>query len=359
MGKRTAAALVITLVLAVTAIDGGLMEPMAVFTGEWRPFVTQETHGYGVVPEIVTAVLHDMGIDPGYTFLHYYKCYDMVREDGDAGAFPFHRVPDREKEMFFSDWLFSVSYVFFYRRGQRGDLGGIARVDQLSNKKVAVMEGYPRRYSYGKTFGGYIDKMAKVPARTELEAFGLLRDGEVDFVPASKRVGREIIRRHFNQYNYDYNRHFSSEDSLHFIVSKAGPASGDNKAFMERFNASLAKLRANGVYGEIKRRNYDPDLDLYRGEEPINVVRLSPTGSFPLILGRDKKRGEKQKRNKAPAYIIPNGTRAVIKQWSEKFRSAAAFEIHEQMFAETLVQLLEGPLKGKRLWVKNLHIELE
>lgn len=353
---------IITMTLFIWGILNVNSQPMKtvrIVTGEWNPYVTQRIDGYGVITEIVTAVLNDMEIEPEYSFLYFYKCYDMAKENKYIGTFPFHIVEDRRDEMYFSDSLLTVKYVFFYNKELHQDYGNIKDPDNLKSKKVAVIQGYPKKYSYGTKFREMIDLMKVDTSKTEIEAFQLLKRGRVDLVPASERVGRDIVRGHFNQYKFGIIPNISSKETLHFIVSKTGTNSRNNEQFINKFNESLLTLQENGIYDEIKRRSYDPDLNLYKGEKQTGVVRLNAKDSFPLILGRKEQREKGKERNENPAYLIPNGTRAIILEWSEKYWKADKFEIHDQMFAETQVQLLEGPLKGDSLWVKNLHIEFE
>lgn len=345
----------ILLILGVANIYSQPMKTVRIVTAEWSPYVSQRIEGYGVFTEIVTAILNDMEKVPEYSFLYSYKCYDMVKEGKYQGGFPFHKVEDRIDDLHFSEPLMDVTYVFFYNKERNKEFGDITNSDSLKGKKVAVITGYPKKYSYGKGFRDLIDLMEEVTVKTEIEAFQLLKNDEVDLVPASKRVGRDIIRGHFIQHKFDTIPVFSSTEKVYFVASKTS----SNKEFIKKFNKSLQTLSENGICDEIKRRNYDPDLGLFKGEKQTGVVRLSATDAFPLILGRKKQREKGKERNENPAYLIPKGTRAIILEWSDKFLEPDNVEIHEQMFAETRVLLLEGPLKGYSLWVKNLHIEFE
>lgn len=346
------------ILLALGAVNA-LGEPMnaeTIVTGEWKPYVSRDIDGHGFIAEIVTAVLNDMDIKPQYAFLHFYKCYKLVRENRYVGTFPFHKFESREKDMFFSAPIMDVQYVFFYNKRLHKENTVIGGPKDFKGKKVAVIHGYPVEYSYGKEFQKHIDAMAIVKVNSEIEAFDMLDKGKVDLVPAEERVGRNIIRRHFVQYKYGIIPGLSSKETVHFIASKSDPA---NQKFIEKFNNALAKIRENGIYENIKRQRYDPDLDLYQGEKQTGVVRLNATDAFPLILARENRTEKNVERRDSPAYLIPNGTRAIVLEWSEKFWQADKFEIHDQMFSESQVQLIEGPLKGRSLWTKNLHIQFE
>jgi hypothetical protein len=61
------------------------MEYVKIVTGEWGHCASSELDGFGMVTEIVTAVLHAMNKDPEYLFLQFYKCYELVKENSYQG----------------------------------------------------------------------------------------------------------------------------------------------------------------------------------------------------------------------------------------------------------------------------------
>ncbi|NIR50951.1 transporter substrate-binding domain-containing protein [candidate division KSB1 bacterium] len=337
----------ITLILNVGNLHSQPLESIDIVTGEWSPYVTQRIDGFGVMTKIVTAVLNDMELKPEYTFLHFYKGYELVKEGSIRGTFPYFKTEPREREMFFSDSLFAVRYVFFYQKDRFKDISKIKRLADLAGYKVAIIKGY----SYGKKIDAALANMRGVSAYNEINAFRMLQKGEIDLLPASEKVGQDLIRRYFGDAPYEFGiiPDLYSEEYVYFIVSKS---ESRNKRFIEAFNRSLRKIRQNGVYNDIVNSYYDQALDRYVGQSQTRLVRLTASDSFPLILGRENVDDKE-------TYLIPKGTRAVVVEWSTRFLEKGKFKIYDEMFKKTRVKLMEGPLKGKTLWVNNLHIEFE
>ncbi len=313
-------------------------KPINVVTGEWPPYSSEKESGYGLATKIVRAVLNDMGYEPQLSFLPFYLGYDLVKKGKIKATYPYFRNDVRLKAMYYSEPLIEVENVVFYIKEKLPNAELINNPRQLDKYKIGFVKGYSY-FEEART--GWKNT---VEFKTELTAFKMLLNGKIDFLPATKEVGQAILRMHFNdvQHKFGYLPGITSKQHVYLIVSKQNPG---NKAFINQFNASLKRIKTEGIYDQILDTH-----DLENGG--TRLVRLNGLDSFPMIRAREN-------RDDDDAYILPRGTRAIVLQWSERFLKKGKFKMYDEMFNLTRVRIIEGPLKGKVLFVENMYIEFE
>lgn len=82
------------------------------------------------------------------------------------------------------------------------------------------------------------------------------------------------------------------------------------------------------------------------------LVTLSSIDQFPIVLATKNRKGVKR-------FILPRGTKASVIEWSPYFLNAGIFNVFDELSNKTKVKIINGPLKGKMLWVDNMYIEIE
>ncbi len=330
--------ILISLLLIISTLQSQSLKSLELVTGEWPPYTTSRIEGNGLITELVRAALQDMGYDPTFSFSPFFIAYELARKGTVTAAFPFFKNEERQKEMYFSDPLYEVTNVIFYNKNLNPNFNNIKNISELKN----YMVGFVRSYSYSNV----IKKAAvnSIEVKTEVTAFKLLMEGEIDLLPASKAVGRAIVDRHFGMIKHYLGIIPSLEykETVHLIATKNKSSS---RNFINRFNKSLQTIKEAGIYQEII------DMTL-SGAAVSPLVRLQNPGSFPMIIARENP-------NEDEIYIIPRGTRAVVLEWSPHFLLKGDTKMYDEMFKKSKVRIVEGPLKGKVLYVENMYIEIE
>lgn len=318
------------------------IEPVEIVTGEWPPYTTQQDEGGGRLTRLVSAVLLGMGTKPSFTFHPFYLGFDLTQSGVAAGTFPYYRTPEREKTMLFSMPLREVEHAVFFNPRREPAVGRIRSLAELSKFTGAGVKGYAYVAEVEEAL-----KASGVPKlNSEVQAFERLASdsGGVDFVVAAREVGEAIVETYF----FDQQDRFAVVDGLtwtrpvHFLVPKSRDGGA---AFLARFNESLIRIREEGIESALKRQERSSEM------EDKRIVRLTDPGGFPLIMARAT-------QDSKETVTLPRGSRAVVLEWSENFRTPMQTKIYDQMFALSKVKLLDGPLKGRIVWVQSLHIEL-
>ena len=330
--------LLISFLLAFSSLSAQSLKNLELVTGEWPPYSTSRVEGYGLITELVKAALQDMGYNPAFSFSPFFIAYELARKGTVTAAFPFFKNDQRLKEMYYSDPLFEVNNVIFYNKNVNPTFSGIKSISELKNYRV----GFVRSYSYSEEIMNAA--MNSVEVKTEVTAFKLLMEGKIDLLPASEAVGQAIVDRHF-----DMVKHYLGilpsikyKETVHLIASKRVAA---NRSFMNQFNESLKTIKDAGIYQEIIDKNLS-------GASASRLVRLQNPGSFPMIIARENPDDDE-------IFVLPRGTRAVVLEWSPHFLIKGDTKMYDEMFKKSKVRIVEGPLKGRVLYVENMYIEIE
>lgn len=305
-------------------------------TGEWFPYTTNQENFQGIISEIVSATLKLEGVETELVFLNFDKAYKDTLDKKYKGTFPYFKTPQREKKMLYSNSLFTVENVLFYNKDRYN------KNKNIKEQKIGIVDGYAYKNINIEQFKNIIT----IP--NELVAFDMLHKGEITLLPANKLVGINIIKKYFNDFYSNVSiikdKQFRTKDSLYLIV----PTNKQNEQFLKIFNSSLEKLKHIGIYKKIILENrslIDTSLS--------SVVKLvNNVDAFPMVVGTDTI-DSKQK------YIIPRGTKAIVLKWSKHFKQKGLLKIYDEMFKKTKVKIVNGPLKGKILYIENMFIEID
>lgn len=317
----------------------GQLPAVRLTTGEWPPYTGEELPHGGLLTRMVELAMANMGEEAEVRYLPFFIGYNRTLEGDHFATFPYVKTPERLAEMRYSDLLAEIDLVMFYKRGAIPDPARLDTVEEFSELRIGRVVGY--QYEglgpiYQESEGRY---------SSEVMAFRALERGEVDLVPASRQVGVRLIRELFNDYyrSYDYLPNWSLSQKVFLVVPRAAEG---GEEWLRAFNESLAFLKEKGTVDEL--------LSL-AGEETLvsSIVRLvNNTETHPLVIARDEPNAEE-------GYVVARGTRAVVLQWSQRFTEAGEVRVFDEMFAKSRVRIIEGPLKGKVVWVENMFIEVE
>lgn len=330
-----------------------LLERAVVVTGEWPPFTTERIEGHGLLSVLVTEILKAMGRDPEYQFLPFSIALETTNEGNAIGSFPWLRNAEREKEFVYSNALLDIEFAVFVNPTVGVAAADLVSFDDLKTLKTVRVAGY----AYGKLdclldYGestcpvkGNGGAVETTTIDSEFHAFEMLNRGEVDYLAASEAVGRSLIERAFSvedqkRFTVIDRPEFRWSMSVHFLFPNDR---ADAATLKSSFDAVLAEFETNGRIAELRQRLKRDVLWAH------NIVDLNGGAGTGLAAGYRKSGSQ------APV-ILPRGTRGVVLEWSASLRGRSGETANDATM--TRVLLTNGPLRGERLWVPDVYLEL-
>lgn len=328
--------------------------PIAVFTGEWSPYISQSSDGissgaggaYGITSDVVTATLREMNYEPDYQFRQWSVIENLINEKKIHSAFPFVKAVSREDSFCFSEPIGQSVEVLFYNK-QNGD----DNIESIGARHLGVVQGYEYDQFVNSTFA----RRTSFP--NETEAFRALIKGEIDLLPADRQVAFQILEHHFlkDKHRVGIISGFEKANDLYLVMPSKGPKGKQGRCdidFLDRFNAALKTIDEKGILSSIQNR-------YQRHFESNRQVQLMAAPGFPFIIGVTEEYQHADIRDKeTPTFIIPQGTRAVVVEWNDRFFNSGQFGIDEEIQGKTKVRILEGPLKDRVVWVPNIFVTM-
>lgn len=328
-----------------------LLERAVVLTGEWYPFTSEELEGAGELSSLVSRALKGAGLLADYQFLPFSSVLERTWEGDAAGTFPWFRTEEREARFLYSEPIIDVEYLIYFNRDAGSGVERAVSFEDLAGFRTTRVKGY----AYGKldcviegrpgpdcSTGTLSDDRVD----TEFQAFELLAAGEIDYFAASSSVARAVIERSFS---YEDRRLFAvleGEDfawrmGLHFLVPRNR---SDAERLIGAFDNALRELSAEGRVAETRER-----LDTFAYGSG-GLVRLVAPAAGGVAARRDL--GEA-----GEPVVLPAGSRGIVLRWSDRYLGMP--DTGGPMSGMVRVQLVNGPLRGERVWVPDSAIELE
>jgi len=328
-----------------------LLERAVVLTGEWYPFTSEELEGSGELSSLVTRALKGAGVLADYQFLPFSSVLQRTWEGDAIGTFPWFRTDAREARFLYSQPIVDVEYLIYYNGDAGSGIADITAFEDLADFTTTRVKGY----AYGKldcVIEGLpgpdcsSETLSLDRVDSEFRAFELLASGEIDYFAASRSVARAVIERSFP---FEDRRRFAVLEGdafawrmeLHFIVPRNR---SDAQRVIDAFDIALGELAAEGRVAATRERL---DTFAYASE---GVVRLVAGDTDGIAARRDIGGREEP-------VMLPAGSRGIVLRWSDRY--LGGIDTRDAAPGMVRVQLVNGPLRGERVWVADTAIELE
>ncbi len=216
-------------------------------TGEYPPYASAEIPGYGLVTEIISAAMKEMGNKPEYIFYPWKRCESSVKKGKIWATFPYGINNERAKVFLFSDVLLVTSTKFFYYKKHTKNKIEWNSLSDLKPYKIGGVLGYYYEADFKKA------EFSVDYAPSEILSIKKLVLGRVAIVPLDEAVGWSLIKKNFPDELVNFGvvekAHDTSGNFL--MVSKSYP---DTKKLLKTFNAALKTIKKNGVMKEILKK---------------------------------------------------------------------------------------------------------
>ncbi len=327
---------VLACLLSCTWLASTAWSDTRILTDVWPPYINAEQEAAGSAAKLVNILLDKDQLTPSWHYLPYEISFHRVKTQQSLLAFPYFKTREREGSVVFSDPVFSVTSRIYYNRQFLNQ----QQAEHAYREKIRM--GKVAGYSYGSAIDEEVEA-ANVYASEE-QALTALLNHDIDLLPMTEGVMEHQLNNNFplrKQLIVAVNS-IADTSSLHVI----GANNDAGRTLIKVINNALATLDAQGMESLKSTATTTP--------APVDVARLITSEGYPLIMGQSHATGDD-----IQYFTLPQGTQALIIQWSEKILSPSSTDrIYKNMMDLSKVVILNGPHVGKELFVRNMHIEL-
>lgn len=328
------------------------LKPLQVATGNWEPFVGEHLPHNGPLAEMVTTILGDFGYAPEFQFYDWPMVEKQLERGYPALAFPFIESEERKNErgFVFSEPLQVVDYVLFYHKDREAEFSSISSMQDIVDRELKI--GRIRGYAKLSAIQG---EENYIEAPSAVSGFKMLRrnkhdDGlggkKIDFLLESRIVGQDILE----------GEHIDHDKDDFMYLGQAGPTGLISKVNLcIMLSAKLDKdvtAAINESINSPKNREFFENLrEKTAHSRPETALLSAPRGK--LIYGYARESSD------AEVIVIPQNSRVLIMKWGNVYTAANNRVMEDVDPGVSQVKLLNGPLKGKVMWVSGRNITLE
>lgn len=340
----TAALILLSLPTVRAADTGEAIEHVEIVTGEWSPYVSPfntwpgTSHGdaFGLATEILRLALKPCRVEGDFHFLGWSEVLGTASRRS-ALAFPFRHSARRTSDFVFSEPLVSSREILFFNPDFAPRLARAEDADAVAGARLVFVEGY----EYAPAWSALRDTDAP-EARDERQALEMVITGEADGMIADERVGDHLLATFFPDRGrlVERNDRVAATTGLSLLFPK--PLTDSRRDLLACIDERLSYLR-----GHDAQHRLAVAMGLDRG--PGFDVVLDGPADYPVAVGTETVDREE-------GFLVPRGTRALVLTWDDAFVSRQDIGDRQLMYRKTQVKLLDGPLRGRVLWVPNLFL---
>ena len=216
-------------------------------TTEYAPYTSSEMEHEGYMNHIISEAFLETGVEVEFVPLSW----DEALEGALSGKFDAvsygNYVREREDEFWHSEPITSENLVFYANKAS-----GPRMWSALSDMKDFKM-GITEDYLYNNELAAYIKEGKNVvEAKTDVDNFNALIDGDIDVFPIDELTGWYLLERDFNDAERDEISAIEpilSTVTTHLLV----PKGRDNRLVLELFDKGLQELKRDGSLDKFKR----------------------------------------------------------------------------------------------------------
>jgi len=219
-------------------------------TGDYPPYVFEGADDPGPMAAIVAAAFKEEGITTKIVFYPWKRAEDEARQGNAFAAFPYTVTEERKKEFEFSDPMYLVTAKFFYNKEYHSDGMPFEQVEDLCDYKLGGLAGSWYEESFFKDAGVQVEYVSEIEQNIEK-----LARGRIDLMVGEQNVLWYLIRT-------KYSDEASKFATLEKPLERPGGVANDFRLMvspnypnyaelLDKYNAGLAAIRANGTYKQI------------------------------------------------------------------------------------------------------------
>ena len=304
---------------------------LSITTGEWQPYVNKKNETEGLATNLLREIFSTDNTDVTWQYQNYELAYYQVVSKEKLASFPYFKTEKRASEVLFSAPVFYASSFVYYNRQYQKNIETI----QLSNYRIGRVSGY----SYGELIDNLLINAKEYV--TEKQALTALLNNEIDYLPMTESVMNNMLNNEFSAQKLLVKPLEGVKDtaSLHLIAAN----NVEGKQVIKKLNLLISKVSS------LSSMQLVPETL----KKSLDLAKLVVSEGHPAILGQTLD-------NNNPRYFtLPQGTSILVIDWSTKMvTSSTTDSLYKNMMSLSRVLILNGPLVGEELLVRNMHIEL-
>lgn len=306
--------------------------PISIATNQWSPYINAEGEALGSAADLLRQVLSQDKLTINWQYQNYDLAFYLVAQGKQPAAFPYFKTAERAQKVYYSAPIFSVISHIYFNRQRENELN----LTHLAGAKFGRVAGY----SYGEVIDGYLaDAIVFV---SEKEALESLLANEIDFLPMTESVMNDMLNKAYRDEALLIKQvqGIEERDSLHIIA----PRDEAGKTLINQVNQLLTQV------ADIQSLQPEPVARF----QPKDIAQLVTAEGYPVIVGQTAL------TEQASYFTLPQGTRVLVLQWSDKILMPSATDrIYKSMIDLSFVVVLNGPHVGKELYIKNMHLKVQ
>ncbi|WLQ16286.1 transporter substrate-binding domain-containing protein [Hahella aquimaris] len=232
-------------------------EVILIGSGEWPPYISEDSPHFGPSSQIVTEAFALVNIDVEYRFHPWNRSFLLCQRGELDATIAWEKTAEREQDFVFSEMPIIIERtVFFYSKHRAVSWEEIWTPPEDATKlRVGAILGY--------NYGNKIDEAVRTGLFTvrrsdsEMTNFRQLIKGHIDLFPSDLVVGLEVLRKHFNAAERQQIRYLPEQlytAKLYLMFSKKSPRHAWLKA---QFDKGMQQLVDSG---RLNRLQVDPSL---------------------------------------------------------------------------------------------------
>ena len=215
---------------------------------DYEPYADADLPKGGMIPAIVRSAYETVPTNlETIDFTAWRRGYRAVKEGKYTGTFPYIHTDDREKDMYYSDPIYTIT---LYPVMLRDDDTVVEKIVDLAGLTYCAPEDYsPTETVKAMEKAGKVDAVR--PYRM-IDCARMLKRGRADFIPIQKPVIAAAAQEALGSADMlRFPDVVLERNALHAIFPRSVPGS---KAARDTFNRALAKLKQNGTWQAIVNR---------------------------------------------------------------------------------------------------------
>ncbi|GGY52496.1 hypothetical protein GCM10011297_26780 [Bacterioplanes sanyensis] len=248
------------LLLLLAFVRTSADETIIIASGEWPPYFSQQLPEEGVVSHVIRAAFAAAETEVQFEYFPWNRSLKMTRAGHFAMSPGWARTPDRERDFKFSHSpLITESNVFYYHKDNPIRFEQVWEYDPDKPIRLGATLGY----NYGEAFEAF-DKDNRFRLRrspSDVDNLTLLLQRDIDVFPIDKRVGRELLKKHFSAEQRAQLAIIPQPlrtTELYLLFSRRHPQTQQLQAAFEQ---GMMAIHADGTYQRIvQQHGIDPIL---------------------------------------------------------------------------------------------------
>lgn len=217
---------------------------VALVTGEYPPFTSEEAPAMGLLSEVVSAAFKAQGFETTLRFMPWQRGYTETRNGMHMATFPYVKNEERQRDFLYSQPLYPDVVRLFVREDAEPAI-------DWSDKSICV----PLGYNLARVGPFMEERQARMERPPEmLNCFQMLQRGRVFAVWSSETVAEFVTRglRKEGLRIKPLSLGLEYPVELYLIMSRQLPQA---RQWLERFNTGLGRIQKNGAYAQILVRH--------------------------------------------------------------------------------------------------------